>query len=84
MGWPEPPGKGPEAYREFVTRMRRSSAVEGDGARRKEWAGRPPEDHGRVLVELLRLASAIQRSRAVLAEKGPLPDVPATLRRGGP
>ena len=65
----------PPDYQAFVTRLRQGAA-DDEAERIERWRQAPPEEHARVLKELLDLTDAIIRSRGRPAEKPPLPDEP--------
>ncbi len=77
-----PPGLGPEAHRQFVSRMR-AAAREKDERRIEEWRNRTPEEHGAALVQVLKLAAAINRSKGVEPAVGEPLMLPEALRRHG-
>jgi hypothetical protein len=70
------PGPDHPETKRFLANVRRAAEAESDIARAREWRNRTPEEHGRVLGELLDLADAIIKGRGRPGRKEPLPPNP--------
>lgn len=69
MSWAEDPAN---PYRDYVRRLR-EGARRADQERIARWRNATPEEHNRVLMDLLDLQERIVRSRGRPVEKEPLP-----------
>ena len=54
--------------------MRMAAEAESAEARAAEWRGRSMEDHERVLLDVLNLSNAIERSKEHPSYRAPLPE----------